>query len=68
MRAGAREIVARGWPGMLVWVLRENAPSRLFYERMGGRHLRDRDTDREIEGVTLRESGYAWDDVRALAG
>jgi ribosomal protein S18 acetylase RimI-like enzyme len=67
MRAGAREIVARGWRGMLIWVLRENAPSRLFYERMGGRYLRDRDTDREIEGTTLTESGYAWDDVRALA-
>jgi hypothetical protein len=67
MRAGARELVARGWRGMLVWVLRENAPSRLFYERMGGRHLRDRDTDREIEGTTLTESGYAWDDLTALA-
>ncbi len=67
MRAGARECVARGWRGMLVWVLRDNAPSRVFYERMGGRHLRDRDTDREIEGVTLTESGYAWDDLTALA-
>ena len=25
--------------------LRENAPSRLFYERMGGRHLAGRDED-----------------------
>jgi L-amino acid N-acyltransferase YncA len=67
MREGAREIVARGWRGMLVWVLRDNAPSRLFYERMGGRYLRDRDTDREVEGATITESGYAWDDLRALA-
>ena len=67
MRAGAREIAARGWLGMLIWVLRENAPFRLFYERMGGHHLRDRDVDREIEGVTITESGYAWDDVRLLA-
>jgi hypothetical protein len=29
--------------------------------------LRDRDTEREIEGVTITESGYAWDDVSALA-
>ena len=67
MRAGAREVLARGWRGMLIWVLRENQLSRLFYERMGGRHLRDRDVDREIEGVTITESGYAWEDVTELA-
>ena len=67
LRAGAREVLARGWAGMLIWVLRENAPSRLFYERMGGRHLPDRDTERVIENATMIESGYAWDDVRALA-
>ena len=67
MRAGARELVARGWRAMVIWVLRENAPSRLFYERMGGTHLRDRDEDREIEGATIVEAGYAWDDVSALA-
>ena len=66
MRAGAREVQARGWRGMLIWVLRENHASRSFYERMGGRHLRDRDTDREVEGVTMTESGYAWDDVSVL--
>ena len=67
MRLGAREVRARGWRGMLIWVLRENDASRRFYEQMGGRHLRDRDTDREIEGVTVTESGYAWDDVSTLA-
>lgn len=67
LRAGAREIIARGWRGMLIWVLRENAPSRLFYERMGGRHLPARDIEHEIEGATITESGYAWDDVRPLA-
>lgn len=66
-RRGASELLARGWRGMLIWVLRENHPSRRFYERMGGRHLRDRDTDREIAGVTITESGYAWDDVSGLA-
>ena len=67
MRIGARELLARGWRGMLIWVLRENLPSRTFYERMGGRHLRDRDEDREIAGVTMTESGYAWDDLSGLA-
>ncbi len=67
LRMGAREIVARGWGGMLIWVLRENAPSRLFYERMGGRYLPDRDIERAIEGATVIESGYAWDELRSLA-
>ena len=67
MREGARELVARGWKGMLVWVLRENASSRDFYERMGGAHLRDRDEEREVQGVKIVESGYAWDDVTPLA-
>jgi GNAT superfamily N-acetyltransferase len=66
LRAAAREVLARGWHGMVLWVLRDNHPSREFYERMGGRHLEDRDEDREIEGVTLTESGYVWDDVSAL--
>jgi ribosomal protein S18 acetylase RimI-like enzyme len=67
LRAGARAIVTRGWDGMLIWVLRENAPSRLFYERMGGRYLPDRDIERTIEGATVVESGYAWDELRSLA-
>lgn len=67
MRAGARELVARGSQGMLIWVLRENTPSRRFYERMGGRHLPDRDTVREIEGATVTESAFAWEDLRPLA-
>jgi ribosomal protein S18 acetylase RimI-like enzyme len=64
MRAGARELIARGWRGMHLWVLRDNAPSRLFYERMGGRYTHDREDPGQ--GVTLIESGYAWDDIGAL--
>lgn len=67
MRSGARELLARGWRGMIIWVLRDNHPSRLFYERMGGRHLAGRDTDREIEGVTVTEAAYAWEDIGPLA-
>jgi ribosomal protein S18 acetylase RimI-like enzyme len=67
LRAGARELVARGWDGMLIWVLRENAPSRSFYERMGGRHVAGSDIEREIEGTRVVEAAYAWDDVQELA-
>jgi len=67
LRAGARELLAHGFRGIVLWVLRDNAPSRLFYERMGGRHLRGQDEEREIAGVIVTEAGYAWDDVSALA-
>jgi RimJ/RimL family protein N-acetyltransferase len=52
---------------MIIWVLRDNHPSRRFYERMGGRHLADRDTEREIEGVMVTESAYGWEDIGPLA-
>ena len=65
LRAGAKELIERGFPSMIIWVLRENAASRLFYERMGGRHVRDE--ERELEGVRITESGYGWDDIAPLA-
>jgi ribosomal protein S18 acetylase RimI-like enzyme len=65
LEAGAKELADRGFPALIVWVLRENAPSRRFYERMGGRHVRDE--ERELEGVRITESGYGWDDIAALA-
>jgi ribosomal protein S18 acetylase RimI-like enzyme len=66
LQAGAKELIDRGFPSMMVWVLRENAPSRYFYERMGGRHVRDE--ERELEGVRITESGYGWAEIAALAG
>jgi ribosomal protein S18 acetylase RimI-like enzyme len=37
LTAGARVLAARGARSMIIWVLRENAPARGFYERLGGR-------------------------------
>jgi len=65
LQRAAQELLDRGLASMLIWVLRENAPSRRFYERMGGVHLRDE--DRELEGIRITESGYGWDDIRPLA-
>jgi hypothetical protein len=65
LEQGARELRARGFNGMLIWVLRENAPSRAFYERMGGSFVRDE--PREIEGVKITETGYGWTDLEPLA-
>lgn len=65
LQVAARELVVRGFTSMIIWVLRENAPSRRFYERMGGRHVRDE--ERELEGVRITETGYGWDDIASLA-
>lgn len=67
IREAAKQCLERGWRGATVWVLRENAPARRFYERMGARYLEGRDETRELDGVPIIESGYAWDDVSVLA-
>jgi ribosomal protein S18 acetylase RimI-like enzyme len=66
LRAGATELVERGFGSMIIWVLRENSPSRRFYERMGGRYVRDE--ERDLEGLRITETGYGWDDLSLLAG
>lgn len=67
MREAGVQSLRRGWRGVTVWVLRENAASRRFYELMGARYLAGRDETREIEGVLITECGYAWDDASVLA-
>jgi ribosomal protein S18 acetylase RimI-like enzyme len=62
--ATARELEKRGMPDMLLWVLKDNAPSRRFYESLGGQLL-DEQTF-ELGGVTLTEVGYLWPDIRVL--
>jgi ribosomal protein S18 acetylase RimI-like enzyme len=67
LHTAAKELVDRGLDSMIIWVLRENAPSRRFYERMGGEWVRDE--ERELDGVRLTESAYGWPDIsRSLGG
>jgi ribosomal protein S18 acetylase RimI-like enzyme len=66
LEAAARELADRGFGSMIIWVLRENAPSRRFYERMGGVHVRDE--DRELQGMRITESGYGWEDISRSVG
>jgi ribosomal protein S18 acetylase RimI-like enzyme len=65
LEAAARELLGRDLRSMMIWVLRENAPSRRFYERMGGHLIRDE--ERELDGVRVTESGYGWEDIAPLA-
>src|SRR5204862_7008611 len=66
LAAAAKERADRGFGAMIIWVLPENAPSRRFYERMGGVHVRDE--DRELEGLRITESGYGWADLSRSFG
>ncbi len=66
MEAAAKELVDRDLRSMIIWVLRENAPSRRFYERMGGEWVRDE--ERELDGVRVTESAYGWSDISKSFG
>jgi GNAT superfamily N-acetyltransferase len=45
-------------PDMIVWVLRENAPARRFYERLGGVYVREQPIT--IDSTMLTEVSYGW--------
>jgi ribosomal protein S18 acetylase RimI-like enzyme len=57
-----RAVVARlremGLEDMIIWVLRDNRPARLFYERLGGVYVRTQPIT--IGPVTLEEVSYGW--------
>jgi len=54
-----------GLRDMIVWVLRDNASARAFYERLGGAYVRDQPIT--IGSTVLQEVSYGWrslDDIR----
>ncbi len=63
VRATAQQLWECGFDSMLVWVLAEN-PSRGFYEKLGGRYLREKVIT--IGNVDLPEVAYGWPDIRLL--
>jgi len=50
---------------MVVWVLRDNARARRFYERLGGAYMRERPLDFSF-GISVMEVSYLW--ANTLAG
>ena len=52
---GLREL---GLEDMIVWVLRDNAGARKFYERLGGIYVRTQPIT--IGSVVLQEVSYGW--------
>lgn len=62
--AVAANLLRQRYPSLLLWALMENQHARRFYEALGGRWLRERET--EMDGGTIREVAYGWADIRRL--
>ena len=65
VRAVAAALREMGLRDMIVWVLRDNAPAREFYERLGGSYVRAQPIT--IGTTTLEEVSYGWrglDEIR----
>jgi ribosomal protein S18 acetylase RimI-like enzyme len=58
VRAVAGALREMGLPDMIVWVLRDNAAARRFYERLGGIYVRSQPIT--IGTATLEEVSYGW--------
>ena len=61
MVAGLREL---GLADMIVWVLRDNAGARRFYERLGGTYVRTQPIT--IGAALLQEVSYGWRSLDAI--
>jgi ribosomal protein S18 acetylase RimI-like enzyme len=65
VRAVAGALREMKLPDMIVWVLRDNAAARHFYERLGGAYVRAQPIT--IGTATLEEVSYGWrslDEIR----
>jgi ribosomal protein S18 acetylase RimI-like enzyme len=51
-------------PDMIVWVLRDNAGARAFYERLGGVYVREQPIT--IGSALLQEVSYGWRSLDAV--
>lgn len=63
--AVARGLSDAGHRAMVLWVLRDNAPSRRFYESLGGTLAGEKSS--RFGSQDLPHAGYGWPDVAALA-
>jgi ribosomal protein S18 acetylase RimI-like enzyme len=64
LQALAADLLGRGFAAVSLWVLRDNARARGFYERCGGRILGERTDVREH--AELHEVAYGWPSLAAL--
>jgi ribosomal protein S18 acetylase RimI-like enzyme len=59
----ARDLKARSFDSMLVWVLEQN-PFKRFYERLGGELVATKDA--AVGGRDLKELGFGWRNLDSL--
>jgi ribosomal protein S18 acetylase RimI-like enzyme len=64
VHAVAHTLKERDITSMFLWVLTDNAPSRAFYESLGGQTLNEQQF--ELGGAILTEVGYGWPDTSVL--
>ncbi|MDP5275470.1 GNAT family N-acetyltransferase [Chengkuizengella axinellae] len=58
-----KDLITMNIDTMLIWVLKENN-SRLFYESVGGRVVREKTIS--ISGKALQEVAYGYEDIKKL--
>lgn len=66
MNLMARKLLGQGRTAATLWVLRENASARRFYERLGGALVGEKADEQWDE--KLSEVAYGWSDLSKLAG
>lgn len=64
LAAMANELSAVGHKAACLWVLRQNAPARAFYEKLGGIVVDEKIEERP--NATLIEDAYGWRDLLSL--
>jgi ribosomal protein S18 acetylase RimI-like enzyme len=64
MHSLAGTLHQRGYEAVTLWVLKENAVARAFYERLGGVVVSEKEDVRPT--ATLTEVAYGWRDVACL--
>jgi GNAT superfamily N-acetyltransferase len=66
--AVAKQLKHIGSASLMLWVLEKN-PARVFYERLGGQVIGEKDWgDNAAFGVVVKEVAYGWSDIDQLAG
>ena len=63
--AVAQRLLTAGIRPMLLWVFKDNHPSRRFYERLGGTKVARKTIS--ICGANIVEIAYGWKDITNLA-
>jgi len=64
MGAVAAALIEAGFTSMMLWVLKENWDSRVFYQELGGRQIAESDYERW--GSTYEIVAYGWKDLQRL--